>query len=181
MTRTAPATFTVKFETTRGDFLVDVRREWAPRGADRFYELVSGGFFDDQRFFRVVAGFVVQFGIHGDPRVAATWRGQRIEDDPVRTSNTRGTLTFATSGPNSRTTQIFINFGDNSRLDAAGFSPFGRVTSGMPVVEQLYSGYGDGAPRGMGPDQGRIQGEGNAYLDQEFPKLDRIRKASLVE
>ena len=181
MTSTAPATFTVRFETSRGPFDVEVQRAWAPQGVDRFHELVTQGFFDDQRFFRVIDGFVVQFGIHGDPKVAAAWRGKRIQDDPVRGSNTRGSLTFATAGPNSRTTQLFINYGDNAQLDSAGFAPIGRVSSGMEIVDQLYSGYGDGAPRGMGPDQGRIQGEGNQYLDQEFPKLDRIVRAVLVD
>jgi len=181
MSAAAPTTFKVKFETTRGDFVVDVHRDWAPHGADRFHELVAAGYYDDQRFFRVIDKFVVQFGIHGDPQVAATWRSRRIADDPVQKSNIRGTLTFATSGPNSRTTQVFINFDDNPRLDAAGFAPFGQVSSGMQVIEQLYSGYGDGAPRGMGPDQGRIQSEGNTYLDREFPKLDRIRRASLID
>lgn len=180
MTTTAPATFTVRFETSRGEFQVEVQRAWAPQGADRFHELVTQGFFDDQRFFRVIDGFVVQFGIHGDPKVAAEWRGKRILDDPVRSSNTRGSLTFATAGPNSRTTQLFINSADNAQLDGAGFAPIGRVESGMEIVDRLYAGYGDGAPRGMGPDQGRIQGEGNHYLDQEFPKLDRILRASLV-
>jgi peptidyl-prolyl cis-trans isomerase A (cyclophilin A) len=180
MSPTAPPTFSVRFETSRGDFQMEIHRDWAPQGADRFHELVSGGFFDDQRFFRVIDGFVVQFGIHGDPQVAAAWRRQRITDDPVHGSNTRGTVTFATAGPNSRTTQLFINYGDNSRLDSMGFSPIGAVTSGMEVVDQLYSGYGDGAPRGRGPDQGRIQSEGNPYLDREFPELDRIHKASLV-
>jgi peptidyl-prolyl cis-trans isomerase A (cyclophilin A) len=179
MTPTAPATYKVQFETTQGNFTVEVNRDWAPRGADRFYELVTNGFFDDQRFFRVLEGFVVQFGIHGDPKTAAAWRANRIEDDPVKTSNVRGAVTFATAGPNTRTTQVFVNFGDNSQLDSMGFAPFGRVTNGMDVLEKLYSGYGEGAPRGRGPDQGRIQGEGNAYMDRDFAKLDRLVRATI--
>ena len=178
MSPTVPATYVVKFETSQGDFIVEVKRDWAPRGADRFHELVTNGFFDNQRFFRVIEGFVVQFGIHGDPVTAAAWKAKRIEDDPVNASNLSGAVTFATAGPNTRTTQVFINFGDNSRLDGMGFAPFGRVTQGMDVVEKLYSAYGEGAPHGRGPDQGRIQSEGNSYLDREFPKLDRIVRAA---
>jgi peptidyl-prolyl cis-trans isomerase A (cyclophilin A) len=181
MTQTAPATFNVQFETTQGKFVVEVHRDWAPNGADRFYNLVKSGYYDDQRFFRVLNGFMAQFGIHGDPKVAATWRAARIQDDPVKASNTRGFLTFATAGPGTRTTQLFINYGDNSRLDRQGFAPFGQVTKGMEVVDKLYSGYGEGAPSGDGPDQGRVQAEGNAYLDKDFPKLDRIKSVKLVD
>jgi peptidyl-prolyl cis-trans isomerase A (cyclophilin A) len=156
-----------------------VRREWAPVGADRFYNLVKNGFFDDNRFFRVISGFMVQFGINGNPQVSAPWRNAQIKDDPVKQSNKRGFITFATAGPNSRTTQVFVNFGDNARLDAMGFAPFGQVSSGMDVVDQLYSGYGEGAPSGRGPNQGRIQAEGNAYLTKEFSSLDFVRKATI--
>jgi len=181
MNQTAPATFNVQFETTQGKFVVEVHRDWAPNGADRFYNLVKSGFYDDTRFFRVLNGFMAQFGIHGDPKVAATWRAARIQDDPVKSSNKRGFLTFATAGPGTRTTQLFINFGDNSRLDGQGFAPFAQVTKGMEIVDKLYAGYGEGAPNGNGPDQGRIQGEGNAYLDKEFPKLDRIKSVKIVD
>jgi peptidyl-prolyl cis-trans isomerase A (cyclophilin A) len=181
MNQTAPPTFKAKFETSKGSFIVQVTREWAPIGADRFFNLVQHGFFDGARFFRVISGFMVQFGINGDPKVSAAWRSQRIKDDPVKQSNTPGFLSFATSGPNSRTTQLFINYGDNSRLDTMGFSPFGRVIEGMDVVNQLYSGYGEGAPQGKGPNQGRLQQEGNDYLKRDFPRLDYIKKATIIE
>jgi peptidyl-prolyl cis-trans isomerase A (cyclophilin A) len=179
-TAQAPETFEVKFETTKGDFSVKVTRAWAPQGADRFYNLVKMGYFDDVAFFRVVEGFMVQFGINGDPAVNGKWRPARIQDDPVTQSNTRGKITFATSGKNSRTTQVFINFADNSNLDGMGFAPFGEITAGMEIVDSLYKGYGEGAPRGRGPDQGRIQGEGNSYLKAEFPQLDYVKKASVL-
>src|SRR5262245_7513976 len=175
----APATYKARFDTSKGVFVVEVRRDYAPRGADRFYNLVKNGFYDDARFFRVISDFMVQFGINGDPRISAQWISARIPDDPVRQSNKPGFITFATSGPNSRTSQVFINFGDNARLDQLGFSPFGQVTTGMDVVDKLYSGYGEGAPRGRGPDQGRIQGEGNAYLTSLYPNLDYVRKATI--
>jgi peptidyl-prolyl cis-trans isomerase A (cyclophilin A) len=177
----APATFKAKFETNKGNFVVEVTRDWAPVGADRFYNLVKYGFFDDGRFFRVISGFMVQFGIHGDPKVSAVWRDNRITDDPVKQSNTRGLVSFATSGPNSRTSQLFINYGDNSRLDKMGFSPFGRVIEGMEVVDQLHAGYGEGAPQGKGPNQARIQQEGNDYLNRDFPRLDYIKKATIIQ
>jgi peptidyl-prolyl cis-trans isomerase A (cyclophilin A) len=181
MNQTAPATFKAKFETSKGEFIVEVQRDWAPHGADRFYNLVKHGFYDEVRFFRVIAGFVAQFGIHGDPEVAARWRDQRIPDDPVKQSNRRGTVTFATAGPHTRTTQLFINYRDNSRLDGLGFAPFGRVVSGMEVVDQLYAGYGEGAPQGRGPDQARLQREGNAYVQRDFPLLDYIKRATILE
>lgn len=181
LTEPAPANYKVRFETTKGAFVVDVTRDWAPNGADRFYNLVKNGFFDETRFFRVIAGFMVQFGIHGNPQVAAQWRAARIPDDPVKQSNKRGFITYATSGPNSRTTQVFINFGDNAGLDRMGFAPFGKITSGMEVVDKLYADYGEGAPGGSGPNQMRIQTEGNAYLAAEFPKLDGIKKATLLK
>ena len=181
-TARAPDRYVVQFETTKGPFRVVVHRDWAPRGADRFYNLVKMGFYDGVAFFRVIRGFVVQFGIHGDPRVSAAWRNARIPDDPVRESNLRGRITFATAGPNTRTTQVFINLVDNRRLDAMGFAPFGEVPpKDMHVVEQLYSGYGEGAPRGRGPSQARIQSEGNAYLKREFPELDYVVTARVVE
>ena len=179
-TEQAPATYTVKLETTKGDILIDVTRAWAPQGADRFYNLVKIGYYDDVAFFRVISGFMAQVGINGDPAVNKAWRPARIKDDPVKESNTRGMVTFAKTGmPDSRTTQIFLNFKDNAQLDRMGFAPFGKVRD-MAVVDTLYSGYGEGAPRGQGPSQGRLQGEGNAYLKAEFPKMDYIKKASIV-
>lgn len=180
LTAKAPATFKAQFNTTKGKFIVEVTRSLAPHGADRFYNLVRSGYFTDVAFFRVVPGFMCQFGISGDPNISANWRGATIPDDPVKGSNTRGTITFATAGPNTRTTQLFINFGDNSRLDGMGFSPFGKVIEGMDVVDKIYSGYGDGPPSGRGPDQGRIQREGNAYLKKDFPKLDYIKSATIL-
>lgn len=173
-TETAPDRFRVRFDTTKGPFVVEVRRVWAPRGADRFYNLVRLGYFDGATFFRVVEDFMVQFGIHGDPEVSAAWRRAEIPDDPVKQSNTRGMVTFATRGPNTRTTQLFINYKDNSFLDRQGFAPFGRVVEGMAVVDRIYSGYGEA------PDQGRAQSEGNRYLRGEFPKLDHIESASVI-
>ncbi|MFQ5688693.1 MAG: peptidylprolyl isomerase [Gemmatimonadota bacterium] len=180
MNRTAPATFEVRFETSGGDFVVRVHGEWAPHGADRFYNLARNGFYDGTRFFRVLEGFVAQFGISGDPGLSAVWRDARIPDDPVRESNLRGRLTFATAGPNTRTTQVFINYADNSQLDGMGFAPFGEVVKGMEVVDGLYGGYGEGAPQGHGPDQGRIQAEGNEYLEDGFPELDFITRAVVI-
>jgi len=178
---TAPATYTVKLETTKGDILIDVTREWAPLGADRFYELVKAGYFDDTAFFRVISGFMVQVGISGKPEQNTTWRAKTIKDDPVTKSNTRGMVTFAKTGmPDSRTTQIFINFKDNTNLDKMGFAPFGKVRD-MAVVDSLFAEYGEGAPGGKGPEQGRIQKEGNSYLRASFPKLDYIKKAVIVE
>jgi cyclophilin family peptidyl-prolyl cis-trans isomerase len=175
----APAAYKVKFDTTKGAFVVEVTRAWAPRGADRFYNLVKNGFYDNVRFFRVISGFMVQFGINGDPVIMANWRTAQIPDDPVTQSNTRGLITFATAGPNSRTSQVFINFADNARLDQSGFAPFGKVVSGMNVVDSLNAEYGEGAPRGRGPDQGRLQSEGNTYLAKEFPRMDYIKKATI--
>jgi peptidyl-prolyl cis-trans isomerase A (cyclophilin A) len=176
----APATFNATFDTSTGTFVVRVQRDWAPHGADRFYNLVKNGFYDDTRFFRVISGFMVQFGIHGDPAVSAVWRNARIPPDPVKQGNKRGFVSFAMGGsPDTRTTQVFINFGDNSQLDASGFAAFGQVTSGMDVVDKIYSGYGEGAPRGRGPEQGRIQAEGNAYLSKDFPRMDYVKKATV--
>jgi len=180
LTEKAPDTFKARFETTKGSVTIEVTRSLSPNGADRFYNLVRSGYFKDIAFFRVVPGFMCQFGIHGDPKVAAAWREARITDDPVKGSNTRGAITFATAGPNTRTTQFFINFADNSRLDGMGFAPFGKVTEGMDVVDKINSEYGEGAPRGRGPDQGRVQKEGNAYLKKDFPNLDYIKSASVL-
>lgn len=174
-TERAPDRYKAKFATTKGDFVVEVQRDFAPQGADRFYNLVKIGFFDGTRFFRVVPGFVVQWGIHGDgQKVMQRWRDANIPDDPVKESNKLGTITFATSGPNSRSTQVFINYADNTKLDAMGFAPFGKVVQGMEVVQALHAGYG------QTPDQGRIQTEGNAYLEQQFPQLDQVKKAEIV-
>jgi peptidyl-prolyl cis-trans isomerase A (cyclophilin A) len=180
LTEKAPESFKARFETSKGSFTVEVTRSLSPNGADRFYNLVRAGYFTDVEFFRVISGFMCQFGIHGDPKVSAAWREARIPDDPVKASNTLGAITFATAGPNTRTTQLFINFADNKSLDGMGFSPFGKVIGGMEVVDQIYSGYGEGAPRGLGPDQGRVQQEGNAYLKKEFPKLDYIKSAVIL-
>ena len=176
----APDTFKIKFTTTQGDFTVEVTRAWAPLGADRFYNLVKNHFYDDAAFFRVLPGFVAQFGISANPPVSKAWSHATFHDDPVTQSNLTGYLTFATAGPNTRTTQIFINLVDNAGLDKMGFSPFGKVVEGMDVVEKFYSGYGEGAPQGHGPDQGRIEEEGKAYLDKSFPQLDRIKTTAIV-
>lgn len=170
----APEVYKVKFETSGGDFIIEVNREWAPLGADRFHELVSKGFYDECRFFRVVPNFMVQFGINGDPNVQKGWRDKVIDDDKVTQSNKRGYITFATSGPDSRTSQVFINFKDNSFLDRMGFAPFGKVVEGMDVVDKINAQYREQ------PDQGAIQRSGNKYLAEEFPKLDYIKKASIV-
>jgi len=176
----APAVFDAKFVTTKGDFVVQVTRAWSPRGADRFYNLVKYHFFDGAAFFRVVQGFVVQFGISPRPDIARVWENAKISDDPVTQSNSRGTVTYATAGPNTRTTQLFINLGANQSLDAMGFSPLGKVISGMEVVDKLYADYGDGPPEGRGPDQDRVQREGKAYLEKAFPLLDIIKTATIV-
>lgn len=178
-TAKAPDSYKARFTTSKGDFVVEITRAWAPLGADRFYNLVKGGFYDNVRFFRIVSGFMAQFGIHGDPAVMAAWKDANIKDDPRTQSNKRGFLTFATSGPDSRTTQVFLNLVDNDRLDGMGFSPFGKVIEGMDVVDKLFSGYGEGAPRGQGPMQQRIQSEGNAYLEKDFPNLDYVKKATI--
>jgi len=170
----APDSFRVAFATTRGNFVVDVIRAWSPRGADRFHELVDAGYFTDIAFIRVLPGFVAQFGMHGDPAVNRRWEANPIPDDPVVQSNTRGTIVFATSGPNTRRNQFFINYSDNMRLDGLGFSPFGRVVEGMSVVDSIYAGYGET------PDQARVATEGNAYLKQGFPRLDYITSAKIV-
>lgn len=176
----APAEYDVKFVTTAGDFTVKVTRAWAPNGADRFYNLVRHHFYDGASFFRVLKGFMAQFGISAYPEVSKAWEQANIKDDPVAQSNHRGFITFAMAGPNTRTTQVFINYADNQRLDSSGFSPFGIVTDGMEVVDKLYAGYGEGAPDGGGPDQSRIGNLGRAYLEKGFPKLDSIKTATLA-
>ncbi len=178
-TEKAPATYTVVFSTTKGDFELLIHRDWAPIGADRFYNLVKIGYYDDTAFFRVVDGFMVQFGISSFGDVNDTWREAKIADDPNTQSNTRGRITFATSGKNSRTGQVFINFVDNKNLDGMGFSPFGEVTRGMEIVDSLYKGYGEGAPRGKGPSQPLMQKFGKAYLQKDFPLLDYVKTAKI--
>ena len=176
----APETFRAKLETSKGEVVIEVQRHWAPKGADRFYNLVKNGYYDDCRFFRVIAGFMAQFGINGDPKVNTAWSNARIRDDVAKQSNLRGFVTYAMAGPNTRTTQLFINYADNSRLDGQGFSPFGKVISGMDVVDGFYSAYGEGAPRGAGPAQNLVQSQGNEYLEKEFPNLDYIKKVTIV-
>jgi peptidyl-prolyl cis-trans isomerase A (cyclophilin A) len=174
LTAKAPETYEVKFTTTKGDFVVEVTRAWAPVGADRFYNLVKHGFFTDAAFFRNVPGFIVQFGLSADPAINKVWQSANIKDDSAKQSNSVGTITFATAGPNTRTTQLFINFANNTFLDSQGFTPFGKVTSGMDVVQKLYSGYGER------PDQGAITSQGKAYLDKNFPNIDMIKSATIV-
>ena len=175
----APDLFKVNFDTSKGAVVVEVHRDWAPVGVDRFYTLVKSGYFDNARFFRVLPGFMAQFGIAGDPQVTAKWKDANLQDDPVTQSNTRGMVSFATAGPNTRTTQLFINTGNNVNLDGQGFAPIGKVISGMETVDSFYNGYGEGAPEGRGPAQGLIEQQGNAYLTQNFPQLDYIKKATL--
>jgi peptidyl-prolyl cis-trans isomerase A (cyclophilin A) len=177
----SPDSFRVRFETTKGNFTVEVTRAWAPKGADRFYRLVTEGYFKDIRFFRVLPGFMAQFGLSGNPALNARMNNLRITDDPVTQSNQRGMLTFATAGPNTRSNQFFINYGDNASLDTQGFSPFGRVVDGMKVVDAMYSGYGEGAPNGTGPSQDSIVTKGNEYLQRAFPRLDYIKSATIVK
>ncbi|MCX6549584.1 MAG: peptidylprolyl isomerase [Acidobacteria bacterium] len=180
LTEQAPPVYKAKFDTSAGAFVIEVHRDWAPLGADRFYNLVKNGFYNDCRFFRVIAGFMVQFGIHGDPAVSNVWRSARIGVDPVKESNKRGYITYAMGGsPDTRTTQVFINFSDNTNLDKAGFAPFGQVVAGMDVVDKIYSVYGEGAPGGNGPEQSRVQLEGNAFLKASFPNLDYIKTATI--
>jgi peptidyl-prolyl cis-trans isomerase A (cyclophilin A) len=170
----APAVFKARFTTTAGDFVVEVHRDWAPLGADRFYNLVRNGYFTNASFFRVVPGFVVQFGLSANPAVNKVWHDAKIQDDPVVQSNKRGFLVFATAGPNTRTTQLFINFGDNARLDGMGFAPFGSVVEGMDVVDKIYSGYGES------PRQDLITDQGDTYIAANFPKIDKIKLARIV-
>jgi peptidyl-prolyl cis-trans isomerase A (cyclophilin A) len=176
-----PDSFAVHVVTSKGPFDLKIHRNWAPKGSDRLYYLISNNYYDGIRFYRVLSGFMAQFGAAGDTAVGRVWSERRITDDPVTHSNTRGTLTFATAGPDTRTTQLFINYGSNAMLDGQHFAPLGEVTSGMPVVDSLYNGYGEGAPQGHGPDQGQLGHEGNAYLIREFPKLDYIVTARVTE
>jgi peptidyl-prolyl cis-trans isomerase A (cyclophilin A) len=181
LTATAPETFKAQFDTTKGKFTIEVTRSLSPNGADRFYNLVKSGFFTDIAFFRVIPGFMCQFGIHGDPAVSAKWREANITDDPVKGNNTRGTITFAKAGPDTRSTQFFINFNDNSRLDSMGFPPFGKVVEGIDVVDKINGEYGDMPQQGgNGPDPERITIEGNAYLKKDFPNLDYIKSATIL-
>ena len=173
LTETAPANYKAAFDTSAGKFVIEVHRTWAPKGADRFFNLVKNGFFDDTRFFRVVPNFMVQFGINGDPAVQKNWADANITDDPAKQSNKKGYVTFATRGKDTRTTQVFINFKDNGFLDAQGFAPFGEVSSGMDVVEKITDQYGEK------PNQGSIQSQGNTYLKAQFPKLDYVKKATI--
>lgn len=176
----APTEYDVKFVTTQGEFNVHVTRAWAPIGADRFYNLVRHHYYDGASFFRVLSGFMAQFGLSAFPEVSNAWEKANIKDDPLVQHNMRGYITFATAGPNTRTTQVFINYGNNLALDKMGFTPFGQVTEGMEVVDKLYSGYGEGAPDGKGPDQGRVGNEGRPYLMKNFPLLDSIKSAVIV-
>ena len=181
LTEKAPASYKVKFDTSAGVFVIQVTRDWAPLGADRFYNLVKNGYYDDVRFFRAIKGFMVQFGINGDPAVNAAWRPARIGVDPVKQGNKPMYITYAMgASPDTRTTQVFINYGDNSAsLDKLGFAAFGQVVEGSDVVMKINTEYGEGAPRGKGPEQGRAQMEGNAYMTKEFPRLDYIKKATI--
>lgn len=188
-TATAPAQYKVRFETTKGSFVVQVTREWSPNGADRLFNLVEMDYFTDVAFFRVINGFMAQFGISGYPEVNKVWHEAGIMDDPIKgkeggekaQSNKIGMVSFATAGPNTRTTQLFINFKDNGNLDGMGFTPVGEVVSGMDIVDGLYKGYGEGAPKGRGPRQDLLQKQGNVYLKAEFPKMDYIVNAKVVK
>ena len=171
---TAPAEFKAEFVTTKGNFVVLVHRDWAPMGADRFYNLVRAGFFNNAAFFRVVPNFMVQFGLSANPAVNSAWHNTNLRDDPVKQSNKLGYITFATAGPNTRTTQLFINYKDNAFLDSQGFAPFGEVVEGMDVVQKIYSGYGEM------PDQGQITSEGDAYISKNFPNIDKIKSTRIL-
>ena len=175
ITGKAPDLYKAKLTTTKGDIVIEVHRDWAPNGADRLYNLVKAGYYDDVRFFRVMDNFMAQVGMSGDPAVNAKWQSANIPDDPVKQSNKRGFVTFAQTGaPNSRSTQLFINYKDNSNLDGQRFAPFGQVVTGMDVADSIYKGYGES------PNQGLIGSQGNAYLDSKFPKLDQIKHAEIV-
>ena len=175
---TAPAVFTVNLDTTKGLVVVEVHRDWAPNGADHFYNLVKTGYFDGNRIYRVTQRYA-QFGVNGDPKTTGLWSMARIPDDPPKHSNVKGTLTYAQEGAGTRTTQMFFNLQDNKALDKDKFAPIGTVTSGMDIVDRFYSGYGDWPPRGNGPDPAKVQAEGNSYLEARFPRLDAIRKATI--
>lgn len=176
----APEVFRVKFDTTKGVFVAEISKAWAPQGAEHFYTLTRARYYDGVPFYRVVRNFVAQFGISFDTAAANLWSQLRIPDDPVKQKNKKGTITFAAQGAASRTTQVFINLKDNVDLDKSGFAPIGRVVEGMEVVEQLYTSYGEMAPRGNGPDPKRIEREGKAYLERSFPRLDYIKRATIL-
>ena len=175
LNETAPATYKVDFDTSAGTFVVEVHRDWAPKGADRFYNLVKNGFYDGTRFFRVVPNFMVQWGMNGSPAIQSVWQNANLTDDPVKQSNKKGYITFANAGPNSRSTQVFINFKDNAFLDKQNFAPFGEVVQGMDVVEKINPQYREE------PSQQMIRTQGNAYLEKSFPKLDYIKKATIAK
>lgn len=177
---TAPDTFAVRFETSKGPVTIEFYRAWAPRGADRVFFLVENGFYDETRFFRVIPRFVAQWGANGDTKVNAVWERRVIPDDPIKVSNGRGTVAFAHAGRDTRTTQLFVNLANNARLDSRGFTPVGRVVEGLARVDALYGGYGDGPPTGRGPDQDRMAAEGNEYLIKYYPRLDFVRGARIV-
>src|ERR1700686_4105081 len=177
----SPESFRARFETTKGEFTVEVTRVWAPKGADRFYRLVTEGYFKDIRFFRVLPGFMAQFGASGNPELNARMASLQIPDDPVTQSNKRGMVTFAMAGPNTRSNQFFINYGDHARLHSPGFPPFGKVAARMKAVDAMYGGYGEGAPNGLGPTQDSIAAKGNEYLQRAFPKLDYIKSATIMK
>lgn len=175
-----PAAYKVRFVTTKGEFLLEVTRDWAPKGADRFYKLVTDKFYDGARFYRVRPKFVVQWGISKDPKMNELWKQLRLKDDPVKQSNDRGTISFATDGPDTRTTEVFINLVDNPQLDKRGFSPFGKVVEGMKVVDEFFSGYGEVQPRGSGVDPNKYMAEGDKYIERSYPNLDGIISARVV-
>ena len=179
-TETAPAVFQVQLETSAGDLILEIHREWAPLGADRFYNLVNSGYYNETRIYRVIPGFMAQFGLNGDPYVNQAWKSQFIVDDPVVESNVRGRVAFAMSGVHSRTTQVFISYDDNSELDEEGFTPIGEVIDGMDVAASFYADYGDGPPRGDGPYQAMAEARGNEYMDVDFPELTRIQRAHVM-
>jgi peptidyl-prolyl cis-trans isomerase A (cyclophilin A) len=181
LSRQGPDSFDVAFYTSKGRVTARIRRPWAPLGSDRLFHAVGAKYYDGVRFYRVVPGFMAQFGYHGQPPVTAAWDGLPLKDEPVKVSNTRGTLTFANKGPNTRTVQLFFNYANNQQLDGMGFAPIGGVQEGMSVVDALYAGYGEGAPRGAGPDQGQMAVQGNAYLAKSFPKLDQIDSARVTK
>jgi peptidyl-prolyl cis-trans isomerase A (cyclophilin A) len=180
-TERSPDVFRVRFETTKGPFVVETHRDWAPIGADRFYYLVRNGYYDGTRFFRALDGFMAQFGISGVPAIAASWKDRRMPDDSATQQNLRGRVSWANAGPGTRTTQLFINYRDNAMLDNGHYPPIGQVVEGMSVVDSLYKGYGEGMPYGKGPDQDRLYAQGEKYLASEFPKLDKINKAEVVK
>jgi peptidyl-prolyl cis-trans isomerase A (cyclophilin A) len=179
LTETAPETYRVRFETSVGALVVQVNRAWSPNGADRFYNLVKNGYYDDTRFYRVVDGFMAQFGLKGNPPIDKAWRDATFPDDPSTESNKRGRITFAHAGPGTRTNQVFFNFKDNTHLDPSGFTPFGEVVEGLDVMDKIYSGYGELPPAGNGPDYAKAWVQGNKYLDENFPEMTKIISATL--